>query len=124
MGYKDDNYSTKVCGHHPETCTCRDWDTKEERERGITITHVGKQETLEDAAEKYGNTHQDVSEDLGKYLVKAVFQDGANWQQERMYSEEEVIELLNGYDNHIQENFDPSKTILSTKEWFERNKKK
>ena len=43
MGYKDDNYSTKVCGHHPETCTCRDWDTKEERERGITITNVDKE---------------------------------------------------------------------------------
>lgn len=59
MGYKDDNYSTKVCGHHPETCTCRDWDTKEEviQVKGgddivfpssTTITlHKYKQETTE-----------------------------------------------------------------------------
>ena len=50
-----------------------------------------KQETLEEAAEKYANMHQDVSEELKNYLVKAVFQDGANWQQERMYSEEDMI---------------------------------
>lgn len=24
MGYKDDTYQTKVCGHHRETCSCRD----------------------------------------------------------------------------------------------------
>ena len=124
MGYKDDNYSTKVCGHHPETCTCRDWDTKEERERGITITHVGKQETLEDAAEKYGNTHQDVSEDLGKYLVKAVFQDGAKWQQERMYSEEEVREAFkqSRQANIFQKNMPP--VYESFEEWLDEFKKK
>jgi hypothetical protein len=29
MGYKDDNYSSRVCNHHPETCTCKDWDINE-----------------------------------------------------------------------------------------------
>ena len=122
MGYKDDNYSTKVCGHHPETCTCRDWETKEERERGITITHVGKQETLEDAAEKYGNTHQDVSEDLGKYLVKAVFQDGAKWQQERMYSE--AIEFGKWLDENMQQREYYPMSAMSMEELFEQFKKK
>ncbi len=47
-----------------------------------------KQETLEEVAEKYANMHQDVSEELGTYLVKAVFQDGAKWQQERICDSE------------------------------------
>ena len=70
MGYKDDNYSTKVCGHHPETCTCRDWDTKEE----------AKQETLEEAVNNFKKT------DVYINKIKQV--------QERMYSEEEVIKAL------------------------------
>ena len=53
-----------------------------------------KQETtLEEVAERYANMHQDVSEELGTYLVKAVFQDGAKWQQEqdkKLYSEEDL----------------------------------
>jgi hypothetical protein len=71
-----------------------------------------KQETLEEAPKEKLDFYQQG------------FADGFKIQQERSYSEEEVLELLNGYDNHIQENFDPSKTILSTKEWFEQNKKK
>ena len=39
-----------------------------------------KQDLLEEAAKKYAEMHQDVSGNLGKYLVKAVFQDGAKWQ--------------------------------------------
>jgi hypothetical protein len=44
-----------------------------------------KQETLEEAAEKhtYGNAYQN-------------FIRGAQWQQERMYSEEEVLKLVDG----------------------------
>jgi hypothetical protein len=49
---------------------------------------------------------------------------GAKWKEKNSYSEEEVLELLELYDNHIQENFIPSKTILSTKKWFEKIKKK
>jgi hypothetical protein len=47
-------------------------------------------ETLEEAAEKYANMHQDVSGKLGKYLVKAVFQDGANCQAKQMYTEQDM----------------------------------
>ena len=39
--------------------------------------------TLKEEAEHYSECHQDVSKELGKYLVSAVFQDGANskWVQ-------------------------------------------
>jgi hypothetical protein len=70
-----------------------------------------KQETLEEAAEKY------------KINIKEAIQFGAKWQQERMYSEEEVIELLNEREDYLGSNpsiFD----YLSNKEWFEQFKKK
>jgi hypothetical protein len=39
---------------------------------------------LEEVAKGYSERHQDVSGNLGKYLVGAVFQDGAEWQQEQI----------------------------------------
>ena len=90
-------------------------EPKQELERGITITHVGKQETLEEANWKVLGTKDDT------------FYNGANWQAdrmglmeielrhtktllascekaledrdkqaERMYSEEEVLKLVDG----------------------------
>lgn len=83
-------------------------------------------ETLEEASERYANTHQDVSGTLGKYLVKSVFQDGAKWQQERMYSEEEVIELLTKRCECFGTSVSPFDKILLKQdlEWFEQFKKK
>ena len=60
-----------------------------------------KQDPLEQAAKKYAEMHQDVSGNLGKYLVKAVFQDGAQWQAERMYSEEEVMDMFHNLSMHL-----------------------
>jgi hypothetical protein len=53
MGMKSDTYQTRVCGHHPETCTCRDLDiaikleeiTREEREselKKLRVTDVSE----------------------------------------------------------------------------------
>lgn len=141
MGYKDDNYSTKVCGHHPETCTCRDWDTKEERERGFTITNVDKQETLEEyetrcdeyssqleketveeSAERW-NEKQTTLE-FGKphnapNRIKAFIQ-GAKYQARKMYSEEEVINFLQEMNNWPT-TFEGK---IDIKDWFEQFKKK
>ena len=60
-----------------------------------------KQDQLEQAAKKYAEMHLDVSGNLGKYLVKAVFQDGAKWQAERMYSEEEVMDMFHNLSMHL-----------------------
>ena len=71
-----------------------------------------KKETLEEFIESqpyYGTC---------TYEYKEGIEVGANWQKERMYSEEEVIELLNQFDY----SFDPFRdTIL---QWFEKFKKK
>ena len=55
-----------------------------------------KQETVKEASENYANMHQDVSANLGKPLVKGVFEDGATWQAERMYSQDEILMAM-GY---------------------------
>ena len=54
-----------------------------------------------------------------KFGVRMTFIDGANWQAERMYSEEEVLEIIRQYalEEHL---------ITSSKPdiWFEQFKKK
>ncbi len=109
---------------------------KEERERGITITHIGKQETLEEFANKVYPFYRDVE-------LREAIELGANWQQEQdknKYSEEEVIELTNWYlesflDDSIGLNGKEAEKRVNhlrskglTKEvidyWFEQFKKK
>jgi hypothetical protein len=48
-----------------------------------------KQETLEEAAESYAKPFEN------RFWVVATFKEGAKWQQERMYSEEEVEQIFN-----------------------------
>ena len=66
-------------------------------------------ETLEDAAERYNSIK----------IAREAFIAGVKWQQERMYSEEEVIKIL--YQFHydlVNSNFD------TKEEWFEQFKNK
>ena len=71
-----------------------------------------KQETLEEAANKqWGNVHR--TGVLG-------FIEGAKWQQERSYSEEEVLVIL---DKFLTAMIKGEKTGLLQK-WFEQFKKK
>ena len=67
-----------------------------------------KQETLEEAAERhtYGNAYQN-------------FIRGAKWQQERMYSEEEVLEILY---KHTEDLLSGKKVTLE--QWFKQFKNK
>jgi hypothetical protein len=83
-----------------------------------------KKETLEEAAENHlqkwrllNNIH--LSNILHAERCKNDFIAGAKWQQERMYSEEEVIKIL--YQFHydlVNSNFD------TKEEWFNEFKKK
>jgi hypothetical protein len=69
MGMKSDTYQTRVCGHHPETCTCRDLDiaikleeiTREEREselKKLRVTDVSGQSELLESFVKFVNERQ------------------------------------------------------------------
>jgi hypothetical protein len=74
-----------------------------------------KQETLEEAAEKY------VEEDNNNRYYND-FIAGAEWQQERMYSEEEVYNLLCSMPNFF--NMTIPQQIKARNNWFEQFKKK
>ena len=86
---------------------------------------MNKQETLEEAAERYArdmwgvyydDKHPDVAiiETQGEISLQD-FIEGAKWQSKRMYSEEEVLDILFSMSvdnpNHITE-------------WFEKFKNK
>lgn len=82
---------------------------------------MNKQETLEEAAKKiYG---PDESKDVEYYA----FINGAEWQQERMYSEEEVLEILLKHQSDYRStvrNTSPLNWSFDIKKWFEQFKKK
>ena len=92
---------------------------KEEQERSITIVDVSKQENnLEEAAEreiKFLSPFQDDE------LYKKGFEEGAKWQQEKSYSEEDIREaFFSGCQSERQ--FKPR--IKCWEEWFEQFKTK
>ena len=53
-----------------------------------------KQETLEEAAENYAHNYFNMHETNNYKALRQGFDEGAKWQQERMYSEEEVLKLI------------------------------
>jgi hypothetical protein len=63
-----------------------------------------KKETLEEAAKKYASKIWDFSNSNEKTLhtncIKA-FLKGAKWQQERSYSEEEVMDMFHNLSMHL-----------------------
>ena len=80
-------------------------------------------ETLEEAAERLCPIKGEYF-DKEFYMVRRIaFIEGAKWQAERMYSEEEVLELIKNREDYMdsEDNILDYQTI---KEWFEQFKKK
>ncbi len=71
---------------------------------------ITAQEALEEAAARY-------TCGWGEDDDEKAFIAGAKWQQERMYSEEEVLTLILQFNDDKPGSFDAS-------QWFEQNKKK
>ena len=94
-------------------------ELNEERKR------VTKQETLEEVAKDFIENTMKYSfnsletKTFANRLLKSV-EFGAKWQAERMYSEEEVLDLLHRRSFHLTH----KKDTKTTKEWFEQFKKK
>ena len=88
-----------------------------------------KQETIEEAAKKEFplldtkscRTGAAEEENLQLHGHRRSFIKGAKWQAERMYSEEEVLDLLAGFIDSRGKDFVPFKDIQN---WFEQFKKK
>ncbi len=74
-----------------------------------------KQETLEEAAERLAKIHCDVrvNTNTTEFQIQQLIIKGAKWQQERMYSEEELeVAFFEGRENN-----------LPFTEWFQKFKK-
>lgn len=78
-----------------------------------------KQETLEEAAEKHFLNSCDaygINDECRNSFIA-----GAKWQQERSYSEEEVLELLEKHNGAVlSKHYDDA--VLDNKKWFEQLK--
>ena len=79
---------------------------------------MNDKETLEEAAEKYDEDN--TNDEYGKSY--RAFIDGAKWQQERMYSEEEVVNILIKAYEDIGKRKIPNQVVLAS--WFKQFKKK
>ena len=90
-------------------------------------------ETIEEAARRIFGDDED-----GNYLEKRAFIKGAKWQQEKMYSEEEMINFaefvatytdknrnVNGEMLHAKSKYDGAeRTIDLLEKWFKQFKNK
>jgi len=84
-----------------------------------------EEEALEKAATNYSHDWENITgldpDDVSPFGASIVdFKSGAKWQAERMYSEEEVLKIINKF-NEIH--YHPSEEWEIT-EWFEQHKKK
>lgn len=80
-----------------------------------------KQETFRKAAEKYANQKGSIpTTELEDAIFKQGFIDGAKWQTERMYSEEEVEKIAKDAYAMGRNNI----LIGVFNKWFEQFKKK
>jgi hypothetical protein len=76
---------------------------------------INKQETLEEAAERFRSNNPGTMQGGNNTKILNAFIAGAKWQAERMYSEEEVIAIITHFEDEKP---------LKLKEWFEQFKKK
>jgi len=92
--------------------------------KNISLVEEPKQETLEEAADKYGfRVPYDGSNDFYDKEAIKHFIAGAKWQAERMYSEEDLREAFKaGEDSKEDEINGDGETSFN--EWFEQFKKK
>ena len=78
-----------------------------------------KQKTLEEAAKKYDGENA--------HSGRTSFIAGAKWQAGKMYSDEEVIEILNHHTSYLESfiyQYIDRNDIEENEEWFEQFKKK
>jgi hypothetical protein len=90
-----------------------------------------KEERLEEAAEKWNQGFDEYDEFITKHNINIQnsFKAGVKWQAERMYSEEEVLNILYEWSVYkinieLDKLADEIPNILSYNDWFEQFKKK
>jgi hypothetical protein len=105
--------------HYNFKAVMKDTLGKEFYESADKTIKVTKQETLEEASEYFAHNNFNMHDTNNYKALKAGFEEGAKWQQERSYSAEEVYHIL---CEHTAFLFAGGKSTLT--EWFEQFKKK
>ena len=85
----------------------------------IPTAEEPKQETIEEAAERLFPFTKDDSENRIITIKRLFWIEGAKWQAERRYSEEEVLNILQEFKRYLSFGDE-----ISQAEWFEQFKKK
>ena len=83
---------------------------------------MNDKETLEEAAEKFRSENPGTTQGGNNTKILNAFKNGAKWQQERSYSEEEVIRILIKAYEDVGKRKIPNQVVLA--KWFEQFKKK
>ena len=117
--------------HYPTICDEGDYSLNLGYLTIIIPKEEPKQETLEEATEKFSKqflNNGDNSEFEAQAALLGV-KFGAKWQAERMYSEEDIknlIKIIEWYDNEsdVRPNYNEKIEDLTMWEWFEQFKKK
>jgi len=128
--YSPGNYYHRACAYCKisftggKRCTlCQECTLKSDRiEFDMDVKQTveeSKQETLEEAADKYFPSAEKIGGET--YTAYKGFIEGAKWQAKRMYSEEEVLEML--YQLKLEIQTDNDFTFMKVDDWFEQNKK-
>jgi hypothetical protein len=92
----------------------------DEKKQGVKdVIYAQKQETLEEASWKYNPLKK-----LDGEFLRHAFKEGAKWQSERMYSEEEVLVKLYECLGHFAYHHNIVINGNEINEWFEQFKNK
>ena len=83
---------------------------------------MNDKETLEEAAEKFRSNNPGTMQGGNNTKIINAFKNGAKWQAEKMYSEEEVVNILIKAYEDIGKRKIPNQVVLAS--WFKQFKKK
>ena len=113
----------------PKEKVIEDWNEFQHLdEEGITVKEFlenQKQETIEESAEKYANKKGDIpTTKLEDAIFRQGFIDGAKWQQQQMYSEEDLLNF--GAFVRIEDKKEKRLFLIQDyyKKWLEKFKQK
>ena len=126
-------YKIIIPKNEPKQETLTYSDALKKEERIFNSTMMFKQETIEEVAEKILANNVDGLKDalqdndlffFYKGVIQCYGESMAKWQQERSYSEEELLNLLTHFAVEIQRQNKKGQYPIEIKSWFERNKEK
>ncbi len=118
--YHTNGYEIIIPQEEPKTVFDQLEVGKEYKQEVFELGEKPKQETLEEPKKSFGEIWSSLTAEQSEYLkdyINKQIDKAKKWQAERMYSEEEVLELLLSRPG-------PYLTDEEIKEWFKQIKKK